>query len=204
MFRLDLNNWLGGIEVAPRVRIKDIINTCLSSGKSVGCCHEDASEEGGVWREGMQLTSYTDYGLRVLLYLMSQPERRATTREIAEAYGISLNHLTKVTKDLTKAGWLIGTRGVGGGVRLAAHAPDLRLGEIVRRTENFELLECFDLKTNTCSIAKCCELRGVLYRARKAFFDVLDGTTLRDVAGNADVLRAHFGGIHGSTGAALG
>ncbi len=140
----------------------------------------------------MQLTSYTDYGLRVLVYLMSQPERRATTREIAEAYGISLNHLTKVTKDLTKAGWLIGTRGAGGGVRLAEHTPDVRLGDIVRHTESFELLECFNLKTNTCGIARCCQLRGVLFEAKKAFLEVLDAKTLRDVTGNADALRRHF------------
>ncbi len=141
---------------------------------------------------GMQLTSYSDYGLRVLLYLMSQPERRATTREVAESYGISLSHVTKVTKDLTKAGWLIGTRGVGGGVRLADHTPDAKLGDIVRHTENFDLLECFNLQTNTCTIAGCCQLRGVLYQARKAFFDVLDGTSLQDVAGNAEALRAQF------------
>ncbi len=144
----------------------------------------------------MQLTSYTDYGLRVLLYLMSQPDHRATTREIADAYGVSLNHLTKVTKDLTKAGWLIGTRGVGGGVRLAEHTPQVRLGDIVRHTENCELLECFDLKTNTCTIASCCQLRGAIFRARKAFFDVLDELILADVAGNPGALRKQFSG-HG-------
>jgi Rrf2 family nitric oxide-sensitive transcriptional repressor len=140
----------------------------------------------------VQLTSYTDYALRVLLYLLSHPEGKATTREMAEAYGISLSHLTKVTKDLTKAGWLVATRGAGGGVRLAPHTPDVKVGEIVRHTENCDLLECFDLPTNTCAIARCCGLRGVLYLARKAFFDVLDAVPLRELVANPAKLRQVF------------
>jgi len=137
----------------------------------------------------VQLTSYTDYALRALLYLMSRPEHRASTREMAEAYGVSLHHFTKVTKDLTKAGWLIGIRGGGGGVRMATHTPDARVGEIIRSTENFELLECFNLKTNTCLIARRCRLRGVLYQARAAFFAVLDSVTVREISENSDELR---------------
>ena len=140
----------------------------------------------------VQLTSYTDYALRVLLYLLSHPEGKATTREMAEAYGISLNHLTKVTKDLTKAGWLVASRGAGGGVRLAPHTADVKVGEIVRHTENCDLLECFDLPTNTCAIARCCGLRGVLYLARKAFFDVLDAVPLKELVTNPQQLRQVF------------
>lgn len=140
----------------------------------------------------MQLTTYTDYSLRVLLYLLSQPEGKATTREMADAYGISLNHLTKVTKDLTKVGYLVATRGAGGGVRLAPHTPDAKVGEIVRHTENCDLLECFDLPTNTCTIARCCGLRGVLYLARKAFFDVLDAVPLKELVTNPQQIRQVF------------
>jgi len=142
----------------------------------------------------VQLTSYTDYALRALLYLMSRPDHRASTREMAEAYGVSLHHFTKVTKDLTKAGWLIGIRGGGGGVRLADHTPDVRVGDIVRHTENCELLECFDMKTNTCLIARCCRLRTVLHQARKAFFNVLDGVTVREIAENPDEIRRILSG----------
>lgn len=137
----------------------------------------------------MQLTSYTDYSLRALLYLMSCPDHKATTREMAQAFGVSLNHFSKVTKDLTKAGWLVGMRGGGGGVRLAEHTRDARVGEIVRHTENFQLVECFDMKTNTCRIARCCRLKGLLFKARKAFFEVLDSVTIQEMADNPEELR---------------
>lgn len=130
----------------------------------------------------MQLTYHTDYALRVLIYLMSRPGQKVTTREMAEFYGVSLNHLTKVAKALTRAGWLVTARGAGGGVMLAPHTPDTRLGEIVRLTESGDLVECFSPPTNTCPIAGACHLKPVLYKARKAFFDVLDAHTVRDLA----------------------
>lgn len=137
----------------------------------------------------MQLTLHSDYALRLLLYLMSHPDRTVSTREVAAAYGISLNHLTKVAKSLTKAGWLIGTRGIGGGLELAPHTPDARLGDIVRHTETTcDVAECFNPKTNTCPIIGVCRLKPVLYRARKAFFEVLDSVTIREIASNPEEL----------------
>jgi Rrf2 family transcriptional regulator, nitric oxide-sensitive transcriptional repressor len=137
----------------------------------------------------MQLTTHTDYALRLLLYLASHGPRKVSTREVAAAYAISLNHLTKVAKSLTKAGWLRTARGGGGGLELASHALDLTVGEIVRYTEtNCDLAVCFTPKTNTCPIIAVCRLKPVLFRARRAFFDVLDGATLRDICRNADEL----------------
>ncbi len=130
----------------------------------------------------MQLTDHTDYALRILIYLASHPERRVTTREMAEFYGVSLNHLTKVAKTLTRGGWLVTSRGAGGGLTLAAHTLDTRLGEIVRLTESGRLVECFTPATNTCPIIQACALKPVLYQARRAFFEVLDRHTVRDLA----------------------
>jgi len=86
----------------------------------------------------------------------------------------------------------VATRGSGGGVRLATHTPDAKVGEIVRHTENCDLLECFDLPTNTCAIARCCGLRGVLYLARKVFFGVLDAVPLKELVTNPQQLRQVF------------
>lgn len=130
----------------------------------------------------MQLTYHTDYALRVLIYMMSRPTQNVTTREMAEFYGISLNHLTKVVKALTRAGWLKSTRGAGGGLQLAPHTPGTKVGEIVRFSESRTLVECFDPPNNTCPITKGCELKPILYQARKAFFDVLDKYTVADLA----------------------
>src|SRR6478735_265652 len=110
----------------------------------------------------MQLTSHTDYALRLLIYLMSNNTRNVSTREVAEAYGISLNHLTKVAKSLTRGGWLISARGGGGGLMLAPHTPDTRIGEIVRYTEpNCDITECFRTAGNACPITNVCHLKPV-------------------------------------------
>lgn len=130
----------------------------------------------------MQLTYHTDYALRLLIYLTTRPDRIVTTREVAEFYGISLNHLVKVAKSLTQAGWVISTRGVGGGVRIAEHTPEVTLGAVVSHTENTHLVECFHSETNACPIHHCCQLKSVLHEAHRAFFEVLDRYTVRDLA----------------------
>ena len=141
----------------------------------------------------MQLTMHTDYALRLLIYLMSDESRKVSTREVADAYGISLHHLTKVAKSLTKGGWLITARGGNGGLMLAPHTADIRLGEIVRYTESAcDIAECFNVEGNTCPIAAVCRLKPVLYRARRAFFDVLDAVTVRDIARNREELSPIF------------
>jgi Rrf2 family transcriptional regulator, nitric oxide-sensitive transcriptional repressor len=137
----------------------------------------------------MQLTTHTDYALRLLIYLMSQGPRKVSTREVAAAYGISLHHLTKVAKSLTRGGWLISARGGGGGLMLAPHTPETRIGEIVRYTEfTCDIAECFNTAGNTCPITAVCRLKPVLYRARRAFFEVLDTVTVRDIARNPEEL----------------
>ncbi|HAL72463.1 MAG TPA: transcriptional regulator [Verrucomicrobiales bacterium] len=130
----------------------------------------------------MQLTYHTDYALRLLIYLMNHPDKKVTTREMAAFYGISLNHLTKVAKRLTQSGWLKTSRGAGGGLMLAAHTPGTKIGEIVRLIESGDLVECFTPATNSCPITHNCRLKPLLYRAHRAFYDVLDSQTVRELA----------------------
>jgi Rrf2 family nitric oxide-sensitive transcriptional repressor len=133
----------------------------------------------------MQLTLYSDYSLRVLVYLGLQPERLATISDIAKAYGISRNHLVKVVHHLGTLGWITTTRGRGGGMALALPADQINIGAVVRQTEpNFDLVECFDMQRNTCPIAPVCALKGALAQAQRAFLSVLDDYTLADVLGN--------------------
>lgn len=125
----------------------------------------------------MRLTRYTDYAMRVLLYLGAQPEKVCSISEIARAYGISQNHLMKVAHDLGKAGYIEGVRGRSGGIRLAKSADEINVGDVVRQTEEgFELVEC-----GTCVIAPACGLTGALDEALAAFMAVLDRYTLADL-----------------------
>ena len=139
----------------------------------------------------MQLTLYTDYSLRVLLYLGLNPRRMATITDIAQSYKISRNHLVKVVHNLAMQGFINTTRGRGGGITLARPAAEINIGDVVRHTEvNFHLVECFDRERNTCPIAAACFLKSALYEAQRAFMTVLDRYTLADVVDNKDWLQS--------------
>lgn len=132
----------------------------------------------------MQLTQFTDYSLRVLIHLARLPEPgQATVPEVAAHHGISRNHLVKVVNNLANQGFIITTRGKGGGIQLARPAHAIGVGEVVRVTEpHMNLVECFDLKSSECRIVPGCFLRSILYEGRRAFLSVLDKYTLADAA----------------------
>ena len=130
----------------------------------------------------MQLTRYSDYSLRVLIYLAVRPDQLATIEEIARAYGISKAHLMKVVHQMGRAGFLETVRGRGGGFRLAREPEDITVGEVIRYTEDkMDLVECFDPETSHCRIGPICGLRGVLEEALDAFLKTLDRYTLVDL-----------------------
>lgn len=129
----------------------------------------------------MQLTLYTDYSLRVLLYLGLKKER-ATIDEIANAFRISRAHLVKVVHALSRRGYVHSARGPGGGVELAKAAEKVRIGRFVYETEaRFDIVECFDPERNTCPIAGVCRLEEILRDAKTAFLSSLDRYTLADL-----------------------
>jgi Rrf2 family nitric oxide-sensitive transcriptional repressor len=136
----------------------------------------------------MKLTAFTDYSLRVLLYLAARPERRATIAEIAASYRVSEHHLTKVVHFLGRNGWLASVRGKGGGLALGKPPGDITVGSVVRQTEGQAIAECFGEAGGKCSIAPVCRLRGVLGEALEAFYAVLDRHTLVTLAGNREQL----------------
>lgn len=131
----------------------------------------------------MKLTAFTDYSLRVLIFLATAGERRATIAEIAAAFDVSQNHLTKVVNLLARKGWVETLRGRKGGIVLARAAEAIRIGRVVRDTEGAAVpAECFETGTSHCAIAHCCRLKGVLHEAVEAFHAVLDRYTLADLA----------------------
>lgn len=129
----------------------------------------------------MQLTQFTDYGLRSLMYLAAQPDKLCSVREIAEHYAISRNHLVKVVHYLAQLGYVTSSKGKGGGIRLARKPEELRLGDLVLALEsNMYLVECFNRETNTCSIISVCKLKHFLVDASRAFIEALNQHTLAD------------------------
>jgi Rrf2 family nitric oxide-sensitive transcriptional repressor len=130
----------------------------------------------------MKLTTFSDYTLRVLMFLALSRERLATIPEIATAYGISENHLMKVVHQLARSGVVESVRGKGGGIRLALAPAEVRLGRIVRASEGTApIVECLSDETATCCIAPACRLSAVLTRAFDALYASLDEYTLADL-----------------------
>jgi len=137
----------------------------------------------------MRLTYFTDYSLRVLIYMAAAPEGRATIAEIAGKFRISENHLTKVVHFLGKEGLLLNVRGRGGGLRLARAPTEINVGDVVRRTEGGDVpAECFKADENKCTLTGRCKLETVLGEAIDAFYGVLGRYTLADLVKNKAVL----------------
>jgi Rrf2 family nitric oxide-sensitive transcriptional repressor len=132
----------------------------------------------------MQLTTHSDYALRLLVYLAIHPkDKPATVKDAAERYGISTNHLAKVAQKLVQEKIVISQRGRGGGLHLALEPVDINIGKLIRKTENLEILECFGDEC-ACPIENVCILFSAMRKAQKAFLEVLDGYTLADVVKN--------------------
>jgi len=130
----------------------------------------------------VRLTTFTDYSLRVLIYLGTQSNQRAAVGDIANAYGISKNHLMKVISFLADEGYVNTTRGRGGGVWLKLDPDRIRIGDVVRKSEaGSVLVECFSQNVSECRIESACKLRSVFHKATQAFYAVLDTYTLADL-----------------------
>lgn len=130
----------------------------------------------------MRLTLYSDYSLRVLIYLGLKGQDISTISEISDNYNISKEHLRKVVHNLSKEGYIITSTGRSGGLSLAKPASEIFVGEVVRKTEeDFRIVECFDPIQNKCVIEKDCKLKHVLNSALFSFFNVLDKYTIEDL-----------------------
>lgn len=142
----------------------------------------------------MQLTIYSDYALRTLMYLGSHDDRLISVAEIAAAYQVSPHHVAKVAKALARGGFVTAHRGRAGGLALARSPRQIGIGAVVRFTEpTLDLLECFDRATSTCPLTGACRLERTLHEARSAFLQVLDRTMLSDLLAGTPALVSRLG-----------
>jgi Rrf2 family nitric oxide-sensitive transcriptional repressor len=138
----------------------------------------------------MKLTLFTDYSMRVLLYLAVRSERLCSIAEVAGAYHISQNHLMKVVNELARSGYIESVRGRFGGIQLGKAPGEINVGELIRHTEDgFDLVDC-----GSCLIAPACGMTGVLKEALSAFLAVLDRYTLADLMSNSQDLKRLLAG----------
>ncbi len=129
----------------------------------------------------VRMTQFSNFAIRALMYAGLNGHRPCAVPEMARAYGISYDHLKKAATELCRLGYFETVRGRAGGFRLAKRPEDIRIGEVIRRTEgDVILVECFDPATNTCPLLAACPLRVALEEALAAFFATLDRYTLAD------------------------
>ncbi len=132
----------------------------------------------------MQITLFTDYSIRMLIYLAVNTQGRVTIADVAQNYDISKNHLMKIAQDLNIRGYIIATRGKNGGLKLASAANKINIGQLVRELEGEEkLIECFG-ENNQCVITPSCQLNSILKEAIENFYLTLDNYYLSDVIGD--------------------
>jgi Rrf2 family nitric oxide-sensitive transcriptional repressor len=133
----------------------------------------------------MILSHKTDFALRTLMYLAGQdreePGRKIPTREIAEAFQLSMNHLVKIIHELSQLGYISTTRGPGGGILLARNPEDIRIGEVIEAIEGpLNLHDCVHTE-GLCVIESFCKLKGIFRQADQLQRDFLRQHTLADV-----------------------
>jgi Rrf2 family transcriptional regulator, nitric oxide-sensitive transcriptional repressor len=135
------------------------------------------------------LTKFSDYSLRLLIYLGLHPGRLVSVGEISKAYRISPHIVVKVVQMLVEEQLITSVRGRNGGLRLNKPPASINVGRLIRRTEpGWDLVECFNAERNTCPIDGSCELKGALKRAQRGFLEVLDGYTVADFLPRAPAL----------------
>lgn len=139
----------------------------------------------------MKLTTYTDFGLRTLMYLATLPEGELTSvAHVSKVYEISRNHLVKIVNQLAREGYVRAVRGKNGGICLARTPADINIGLVIRSLENN--IQGIDCGSPACYLVKICRLKDALKQAMDAFLAVMDGYTLADLIGNRDELMVIF------------
>lgn len=138
----------------------------------------------------MQLTQFTDFALRALIYISLKEHGTATISEIANSYAISKNHLVKVVHKLGQLGMVETIRGKHGGIQLNYSPSEINLGKLVQQLEpHFFIVECFDKKNGKCVIAPVCKLKHILCQAKNSFIETLNHYTLADIISNTIELK---------------
>lgn len=139
----------------------------------------------------MKLTTYTDFGLRTLMYLATLPEGElSSVGQVSKLYDVSRNHLVKVVNQLAREGYIKAVRGKNGGIRLAKPARDINVGQVIRSLENN--LNGIDCGSPACYLVRICLLKDALKEAMEAFLAVMESYTLADLISNRDELMSVF------------
>ena len=130
----------------------------------------------------MYLSKFTDYSFRILMYLGNNPDKLSTVDELSSILGLSTHHVKKIVYKLSKNNYISSLKGRNGGIKLGMDPKDINLGKLLEITEdNLDILECFSIENNTCSLNNCCKLKPIINDALESFKLELSKYTLADI-----------------------
>ncbi len=130
----------------------------------------------------MYLSKFTDYSFRILMYLGNNPDKLSTVDELSSILDLSTHHVKKIVYKLSKNNYISSLKGRNGGIKLGMDPKDINLGKLLEITEdNLDILECFSIENNTCSLNNCCKLKPIINDALESFKLELSKYTLADI-----------------------
>ena len=130
----------------------------------------------------MYLSKFTDYSFRILMYLGKNPDKLSTVDELSSILGLSTYHVKKIVYKLSTNNYILSLKGRNGGIKLGMDPKDINLGKLLEITEdNLDILECFSIENNTCSLNNCCKLKPIINDALESFKLELSKYTLDDI-----------------------
>ena len=130
----------------------------------------------------MYLSKFTDYSFRILMYLGNNPDKLSTVDELSSILGLSTHHFKKIVYKLSTNNYILSLKGRNGGIKLGMDPKDINLGKLLEITEdNLDILECFSIENNTCSLNNCCKLKPIINDALESFKLELSKYTLDDI-----------------------
>ena len=130
----------------------------------------------------MYLSKFTDYSFRILMYLGNNPDKLSTVDELSSILGLSTHHVKKIVYKLSKNNYISSLKGRNGGIKLGMDPKDINLGKLLEITEdNLDIIECFSIENNTCSLNNCCKLKPIINDALESFKLELSKYTLDDI-----------------------
>jgi len=132
----------------------------------------------------MNITTFSDYSLRILIFLAADIKSKATTKQIADTHEISFHHIAKAAQWLTREGYISSERGRAGGLSLKQNPEAINIGRLLMASEKFSgapLVDCFRDTGGSCMLRKNCGLKSALSKAQGSFYETLAGYTLADI-----------------------
>ena len=144
--------------------------------------------QGGVSLYGVSV----EYGLHVLLWLLSERPKRASSRDLAEMQGVPPASLAKIMPKLERAGIVVSRDGIAGGYELSRAASDITVLDVVDAIEgDRKLFDCKDVRRGCVlfggspppwSIQGVCRIHAVMMRAERRMRAELANTNLAELA----------------------